>query len=397
MYALDLSTFERKVYTAVDVHGRRILLRTCLNVVTDSEGQMIDATRYYESLPLIRELAHKAEVLLITAHLGRPKHAESQYSFNYIAEQLGRDIEKTVHFITDLSELQHLTAGVYFLENVRFFEGEESNEPNERRIFAHQLTAGMDMFINDAFADYRESASTYDVAEILPSYLGPVFAKEISELSTLTHAQHPFVAILWWAKLSEKLDALLALLAIADKVLVWWAMRYTLLHALGHKVGNCRVEENKLEAARDIVTNYADKLILPLDHMIVHDFADPAVIGYKYTDGQDIPEGHEAIDIGPQGIAQFSEVIAQAKTIIWNGPVGVFEWDTSAHGTKEIGKAIAANTSAYKIIWWGDSIAAVNALGLTWFNHICTWWGAMLAYLAYENLPVLDVILKQGT
>ena len=146
MYALDVAAFERKIYTAVDVHGRRILLRTCLNVVTDSEGQMVDATRYYESLPLIRELAHKADVLLITAHLGRPKHAESQYSFNYIAEQLSRDIEKTVHFITDLADLQHLTAGVYFLENVRFFEGEESNEPNERRIFAHQLTNGMDIY-----------------------------------------------------------------------------------------------------------------------------------------------------------------------------------------------------------------------------------------------------------
>ena len=122
MYALDLAAFERKIYTAVDVHGRRILLRTCLNVVTNNEGQMTDATRYYESLPLIKELAHKAETLLITAHLGRPKHAETQYSFKYIAEQLGRDIEKDIHFITDLSDLQHLSAGVYFLENVRFFE-----------------------------------------------------------------------------------------------------------------------------------------------------------------------------------------------------------------------------------------------------------------------------------
>jgi phosphoglycerate kinase len=171
-------------------------------------------------------------------------------------------------------------------------------------------------------------------------------------------------------------------------------MRYTLFKAMGISIGNSRVENDKLDVAQQILSKYKDKLVLPSDHMIINEFKDPAIIGFQYTTDENIPEGYEAIDIGPKGVELFTNHIANAKTIVRNGPVGVFEWETSAHGTKEVGKAIARNTTAYKLIGGGDSIAAVNSLGLTGFDHICTGGGAMLAYLGYDKFPTLDIILK---
>lgn len=251
----------------------------------------------------------------------------------------------------------------------------------------------MDLFINDAFADYRASASSYDVATLLPSYLGPVFLKEVKELAGLANPVRPMVAIIGGSKLSEKLDALLALLEVADKVCVGGAMRYTLFKAQGITIGNSRVENDKLDVAKEILSKYADKLVLPGDHMIISKRGDPAEVGYEYTEGLEIPEGHEAIDIGPKGIEIFKDTIASAKTIVRNGPVGVFEFDISAKGTEEIGKAIAANAQAYKLAGGGDSIAAINKCKLTGFDHISTGGGAMLAFLAYDKFPTLDVIV----
>lgn len=394
MYHVDMTLLDSKLAANQDFTGKRVLLRTCLNVITDAEGNMTDDTRYQESFPFIQTLSSQAKTVLITAHLGRPKAQEPQFSFASVVKKLATDLGKTVHFVTNIDDVATLGEWIYFLENIRFFPGEDSKDPAEKETFAKLLTHHMDCFVNDAFADYRESVSTYEVAKYLPSYIGPVFAREVIELNSLNSAQRPFVAILWGSKLSEKLDALLSLLQLADKVLVGWAMRYTIFKAMGYQVGNALVEEDKLDIAKEIIAKYKDKMVLPEDHMIVTEFKDPAEIGYTYTESTDIPDGHTAIDIWPKGIQQFVQEIAQAKTIAWNGPVGVFEWETSAHGTREVGKSIAANTSAYKLIWGGDSIAAVNSLGLTGFNHISTWWGAMLSFLAYDTFPVLDVILQ---
>lgn len=400
MYSLDQEKLENKLYTHTDVSNHKVLLRTCLNVATDKEGNMIDSTRYDESFPLIQQLASKAKTLLITAHLGRPapalagpKHNETQFSFFKIAQKLANDLGKRVHFVTDTQDLTQILDWIYFLENVRFFPGEESKDEQERESFAKMLTTPCDMFINDAFADYRASASTYDVAKYLPSYVGPVFAKEIKELDNLRSPERPFLAILGWAKLSEKLDSLLALLQTADKVIIGGAMRYTLLKAKGIAIGNSLVENDKLEVAQTILEKYADKILIPADHMIVQTFKDPAIGGFFYTDGQQISYGFEAIDIGPKGIAECKDLIVNAKTIVRNGPMGVFERPTSAHGTQEIGKAIMHNVSAYKLVGGGDSITAIHKLWLTGFDHICTGGGAMLAYLAYDTFPTLDIIL----
>ena len=393
MYTLDEETLKNKKYSIINFTDKRVLVRTCLNVITNENWDMIDDTRYNESLPLLRELSEKAKMVLITAHLWRPKANESKYSFVKIADKLSNDLWKKIKFVSDLKDLQDISQWIYFLENVRFFPAEDSNDTKEKKVFTDLLVKNCDLFINDAFADYRPSVSTYDIAKRLPSYLGPVFYREINELNKLNHSAKPFVAVLGWSKLSEKLDSLLALLQVADKVLIWWAMRYTLLKAMGISVWDSLIEQDKSEIAKEIISTYKDKLVLPLDHMIVREFKDPAQIGYEYTINQTVPQWHEAIDIWPKWIQQFTKELSKAKTIVRNWPMGVFEWDISAHGTLEIGKAIAQNTSAYRLIGWWDSLAAINKLWLTWFNHVSTWGGAMLSYLAYDKFPILDVIL----
>ena len=195
MYSLDKTSLESKLRTNIpNLSDTAVLLRTCLNVTTDKEGNMIDDTRYVESYPLIKELAGKAKSLLITAHLGRPKTHDAQYSFAKLAAKLEKDLGQKVTFITDLEDITKIESGVYFLENVRFFDGEDAKEEDKQVAFAQALTASADVFVNDAFADYRESVSTYVVAKFLPSYLGPVFAKEVTELGRLATPAHPFVA-----------------------------------------------------------------------------------------------------------------------------------------------------------------------------------------------------------
>ena len=393
MYHLDQVKLESKSYSNIPLVGKSILLRTCLNVVTDYEGNMIDDTRYQEALPLIKQISGKAKMLLITAHLWRPKNNEPQYSFVKISKQIELDIWKKVTFIDNLDDLKFMSDWVFLLENIRFFPQEDSKNELDREELANILTQKCDIFINDAFADYRPSVSNYDVAKKLPSYIWPVFEKEIKELSLLSNPNRPFIAIIWWSKLSEKLDSLLSLLKIADKVLIWWAMRYTIFTAMWINMGNSLVEKDKLDVAREIIDMYWDKLVLPDDHMIVKEFNDPSIIWYKYTNDESVPDWYEAIDIWPKWIMRFVDEISKAKTILWNGPLWVFERDLSSRSTMEIGKAISDNNLAYKLAWWWDSLAAISKLWLTWFNHLSTWWWAMLSYFAYESFPVLDIIL----
>lgn len=352
---------------------------------------MVDATRYDESLPLIKALATKAKATILLAHLGRPKNNEPEFSFAKIVKQLEKDLGQPVFFATSLADLQHIETGVCLLENVRFFPGEDAKEDTEKAEFLTALSNCADVFVNDAFADYRKSVSTYDIAKNLPSYVGPVFAREIANLAQLAVSATPFVAVLGGAKLSEKLDAMLSLAQTADKVLVGGAMVYTLLRAKGISTGKSRVEEDKIDVAKEIIAKYGDKIILPLDHALVPVFEDPgANIQYSET----ILDAMISVDIGPKTIDLYKKILADAKTIVWNGPMGVFEREATAVGTKAIGQAIGNNTGAYKVAGGGDSIAAINALGITGFNHISTGGGAMLGVLGADKFATLDVIVK---
>jgi phosphoglycerate kinase len=393
-------------YKNLDLSKSRVVLRSCLNVITDDQGVMTDSTRFYESLPLIDELADKAENLVIIGHLGRPSSREKKFSFAGIANELQEQLvlkNIRVELISELdnASIEKIQANnntknenkvIFLLENIRFFSGEDSKVPEERSEFAKTLSTLGNTFINDAFADYRESASTHSIAQILPSYIGPVFMKEVTSLLEFHNPKKPFIAVLGGAKLSEKLDALHELASFADKVLVGGAMAYTLLMAKGINVGNSLVEEDKLDVAKDIITKFGDKLVLPVDHVVASSFNEESPV--STIDSQSVPAGMLAVDIGPKTIALFEEFISSAKSILWNGPMGVFEWDHTASGTKKVIEAISANQQAYTLVGGGDSIAAINKFHITGFDNLSTGGGALLSLISYNEFPTLDVILK---
>ena len=396
MYTLkkDISNFS---YSKIeDIENKIVIVRTCLNVAVDKDGVMTDSTRFYESLPLIKELGSKAKKVILMAHLGRPEKKEKALSFWNVAETLQTELEEDrieVKLVDSIKEAKSSKAKITLLDNIRFFPGEESKDLDVRMKFAKELASLADVYINDAFPDYREAASTYDIATLLPSYLGPVFIKEVESLSKFSEPEKPFVAVLGGAKLSEKLDALNALVQIADKVIIGGAMAYTLMKAKGIETGKSLIEKDKLDVAEEIISKYEDKLLLPVDHLVAQEFK--ARSPYEYTDTETIPEDMIAIDIGWNSIRKFKTELSNAKSILWNGPMGVFEWIHSSVGTKEIGSAISANSEAFTLAGGGDSIAAINQFNLRGFDHISTGGGAMLAFLAYDKFPTLDIILNK--
>jgi len=406
MYTIkkDLSKYS---YKSIDQKSSRIVLRTCLNLTLDDDGNVTDYTRLNESLPLIKELSQNAQNLVIMAHLGRPVDRDPKLSFKKISEKIQEELNSLnvkVEFIEEGNEIsfQKITTNIndnqnkkiFLLENIRYLNGEESKDLDLRMNLAKHLASLGDVFINDAFADYRESASTYDIAKLLPSYLGPVFLNEVEHLGKLIAPKRPYVAILGGAKLSEKLDVLQSLLESADKVLIGGAMAYTLLKSIGINIGKSLVEMDKIEVSKDIMEKYKDKIVLPFDHYVSNEFSEQSSNEGSNIDQQEIPNDKIAIDIGLKTIEIYKKEIENAETIIWNGPMGVFEWESSSKGTKIIGEAIVKNQKSYKLVGGGDSISAINKFNLNGFDHICTGGGAMLAFLAYDKFPTLDVIIN---
>lgn len=411
--------------------GKKVILRSCLNVAIDERGKIIDDTRLWESLPTIKDLVQITDRLVILGHLGRPDLQQKvirkdmavsgqalayglntdvthdHFSLQKVADwfnfqlmntkKYGQKIE--VILIKHPSEINDYETGgqfykVFMLENVRYNLAEESTDENERIEFAKELAMLGEVFVNDAFPDYRISASTYDLAKLLPSYLGEAFYNEVIALSRFTNPPHPFVAVLGGAKLSEKLDAMLALLEIADKVAVGGAMAYTLLKAKGINVGRSVVEDDKLSVAQKILSQFSHKILLPIDHVVCHDFHEHAIT--SVTPNEQIEDGTIAIDIGPNTVELYEDAIKVARTILLNGPMGVFEWEDSSQGTERILEAIVGNNEAYTLAGGGDSIAAINEFKVKGFSHISTGGGAMLSFLAYDTFPTLDVIWDAG-
>ncbi len=385
-----------------DLAGKHVLIRTCLNVTLDKQGKITDDTRIRESLPTLKKLGELAERVVMLAHLGRPTtKREAEFSLEVVRELLEKGLEEPVVMLKDEKAMAELLTlervghpiKYFLVENIRYFAGEESKDKSERMNFAKELAKLGDIFVNDAFADYRAAASTYELAELLPSYLGPVFSREIAAVNYFAEPQKPFVAVLGGAKLSEKLDTLAVLAEKADKVLIGGAMAYTLMKAQGMEIGKSLVENDKLEVAKELMQKYAEKIVLPMDHLIAQEFA--ATAKTSFTETHEIPKDQLAIDIGPKTQADFQKIIASAGAVLWNGPMGVFEWEVGETGTKAVGEAIIANKNAYKFAGGGDSIAAINKFGLQGFDHISTGGGAMLAFVAYETFPTLDIILNK--
>ncbi len=383
----------------IDVKGKRVLLRVDFNVPLDDSGNILDASRITAELPTIKYLlAHGAKVI-ICSHIGRPKgDPNPKLSMVSVAKYLVQHLHCKVRFSSNAigpeaqKNVDMLEDGeVLVLENIRFYKEEEENSP----VFSAKLAELADIFVNDAFGTaHRKHSSTYGVAKLLPNAVGFLMGKEINTIaSVLENPQRPFIAILGGAKISDKLKVVKNLLETCDTVLIGGGMAYTFLKAQGVEIGNSLYEEECLNDAKEILQKAKEKnkrLLLPQDHVCAAVFS-PNAVAFKVKT-QYIPTGMIGMDIGARTIKQYVNEIKNAKTIIWNGPMGVFEFLNFREGTKKIAKAVA-KSSAKSIVGGGDSLSAIKSLKLEKkIYHLSTGGGASLKLISGEVLPGVDVI-----
>ncbi|MCL1859359.1 MAG: phosphoglycerate kinase [Oscillospiraceae bacterium] len=388
-----MQALNKKTIEDINPENKKVLVRCDFNVpITD--GKIDDSKRIVESLPTIKYLAEKGAKIILCSHLGRPKgEFNKKYSLKIVAEKLTELLGKEIIMANDVigddakAKSAALKPGeIMLIENVRFHNEEEKNDPE----FSKALASLAEIYVNDAFGTaHRAHSSTAGVSDYLPAVAGYLINKEISVMGgALSNPKRPFVAILGGAKVSDKIGVITNLLDKVDTLLIGGAMAYTFIKANGGKVGDSLCEDEKLDIARDIVEKAKSKnirLLIPIDHVIADEFKNDA--NKKICFGACISDGWEGLDIGPETINLFSGVIKDAGTIVWNGPMGVFEFDNFATGTKEIARAVA-ESGAVSIIGGGDSAAAVEKLGFAEkVTHISTGGGAALEFLEGIELP----------
>jgi phosphoglycerate kinase len=382
-------------------------VRSDLNVPLeqgDSGARITDDGRVRASVPTIRQLADAGARVVVTAHLGRPKGApDPKYSLAPVAERLGELLGTEVAFASDTvgPSAQETVAGlsdgeVALLENVRFNEGETSKDEAARGAFADRLAALADVFVSDGFGVvHRKQASVYDVAKRLPHAMGDLVAAEIGVLRKLTESpDRPFVVVLGGSKVSDKLGVIDNLLGKADRLLIGGGMVFTFLKAQGYEVGKSLLEEDQVETCRGYLKRAQDigvQILLPTDVVVaaeVSPTAEPSVVP-----ADRIPADMIGLDIGPESGRAFAEALADARTVFWNGPMGVFEIDAFAGGTRAVAEALT-KADGLSVVGGGDSAAAVRRLGFdeSAFGHISTGGGASLEYLEGKPLPGIDVL-----
>jgi phosphoglycerate kinase len=377
------------------VRDKRVLVRVDFNVPI-KDGEVTDDTRIRRALPTIRRLLSEGARPLLISHLGRPKgEPDPKYAMDPVAtrleELLGEPVTKLDTAVGP--EVEEALddwdgRGVVLLENSRFYPGETKNDPG----FADQLAALADLYVNDAFgAAHRAHATTVGVAEGLPAAAGLLLEEEIDYLDTvLENPERPFVAILGGAKVSDKLGVIESLLGKADSLLVGGAMCFTFFKAQGYEIGNSLVEDDYLEEARRLMGEADERLILPVDVVVADAMEEDADSETVPVDA--VPSGKMGLDIGHDTVALFERHISGARTIFWNGPMGVFEIDAFAKGTEGVAKAVAGS-DATSVVGGGDSVAAVNKLGLEdEMSHISTGGGASLEYVEGKELPGVAVL-----
>lgn len=384
----------KKTVKDVDVKGKYVFVRCDFNVPQDENGKITDENRIMGALPTIKYLLeHNARVVL-SSHLGRPKNgAEAKFSLKPVADRLralGIDVTLAADVVGEdaKAKIKALKDGqAVLLENVRFHKEEEKNDPE----FAKKLAEGMDIFVNDAFGTaHRAHASTEGVSHyVKESVAGFLIEKELSVMGdALAAPVRPFVAILGGAKVSDKIGVISNLLDKVDSLIIGGAMAYTFSVAMGGKVGDSKLEADKVDLARDILEQAESKgvkVYLPVDNVIANEFS--ATAESKVAKAGEIPNGWQGLDIGPETCKLFAQVITSAKTVIWNGPMGVFEFEKFAVGTKAVAEALS-KTDAITIIGGGDSAAAIEQLGYAdKVTHISTGGGASLEFLEGKILP----------
>jgi phosphoglycerate kinase len=385
------------------VAGKRVLVRSDLNVPLDGD-KIGDDGRIRASVPTIKELSEAGARVIVMAHLGRPKGApDATYSLKPVAARLGELLGTEVSFATDTvgesatSVVESLGDGdVALLENVRFNAGETSKDEAERGAFADQLAALGDAFVSDGFGVvHRKQASVYDLAQRLPHAMGGLVRTEIEVLRRLTEEpERPYVVVLGGSKVSDKLAVIDNLLGKADQLLIGGGMVFTFLAAEGHEVGQSLLEADQVESCRDYLQRSKDsgvEIVLPTDILVAPEFkADsPATT----VDADAMPDDQIGLDIGPKSAQAFAEAIKGARTVFWNGPMGVFEFDAFSSGTRTVAQALT-EVDGLSVVGGGDSAAAVRRLGFAddAFGHISTGGGASLEYLEGKNLPGIDVL-----
>jgi phosphoglycerate kinase len=383
--------------------GKKVLVRVDFNVPIDDNFHITDDTRIAESLPTIDKIIDDGGIPILISHLGRPKgEPNTKYSLKPVADYLWNVFGYKVIFASDcvgspaIEAVKKACLGeVVLLENLRFHKEEEKNDSE----FAKQLASLADVYVNDAFGTaHRAHASTYAVALLFNErYAGNLLINEIKYLgNTLLNPMHPFIAVMGGAKISGKIDVIKNLLDKCDSILIGGGMSFTFFKAMGLEIGNSLLEVDKIQLAKELLEMAAQKnvkIILPPDIVVAENFANDTRI--QIVDNRSIPASWEGLDIGPNAIQNYSKIIMESKTIVWNGPMGVFEMENFAKGTYGIANAIADATShgAVSVVGGGDSAAAIQKLDIKdKFTHVSTGGGASLEYLEGKELPGLKAL-----
>ena len=392
----------KKTIRDIDLKGKKVLVRCDFNVPYDENRVITDNRRIVAALPTIKYLLENNCKVILCSHLGRPKgEVKPEFSLDIIAKELSRLLEKDVILAKDVvgpdakEKAANLQEGeILLLENVRFEPGEEKNDENLSREFASLA----EIYVNDAFGTaHRAHSSTTGVASFLPAVSGFLIEKELKFLGeSLENPQRPFMAILGGKKVSDKIGVITSLLDKVDVLLIGGAMTYTFLKAMGYEIGMSICELDKLDLANDIMKKAKEKgvkFMLPVDTKVGKEF-DPNTES-MIVKSDSIPADWQGFDIGPETIEKYIEELKNAKTVIWNGPVGLSEFEQFANGTNEIAKALA-EIDAIKIIGGGDSAAAIEKAGLSdKFTHISTGGGASLEFLEGKKLPGIEALLDK--
>ncbi|MBF6088015.1 phosphoglycerate kinase [Nocardia cyriacigeorgica] len=392
---------------AEGVEGRGVLVRSDLNVPLDDNGTITDPGRILASVPTLKALVEAGAKVVVTAHLGRPKgEPDPKLSLAPVAARLAEELGRNVQLAGDvvgqdaLARSEGLTDGdVLMLENIRFDPRETSKDDAQRAKLAAALVelVGEDgAFVSDGFGVvHRKQASVYDVAKLLPHYAGTLVAAEVEVLAKLTeNPERPYAVVLGGSKVSDKLAVIEALAPKVDTLVIGGGMCFTFLAAQGLSVGSSLLQEEMIDTCKQLLERFADVIHLPRDIVAADKFAADA--DSKVVPANEIPDGWMGLDIGPESVDRFAALLTEAKTVFWNGPMGVFEFDNFAAGTCGVAEAIVTATGkgAFTVVGGGDSAAAVRTLGLPedGFSHISTGGGASLEYLEGKELPGISVL-----
>ena len=406
---MNLPTLDELV--AQGVAGRGVLVRSDLNVPIDEDCHITDRGRIVASVPTLDALARAGAKVVVAAHLGRPSGApDPRYSLRPVAAALGEELGRHVQLAADVvgpdasARAEGLTDGdVLLLENIRFDPRETSKDDAERMALARQLAelvsgpahpAGA--FVSDGFGVvHRKQASVYDVAKLLPHYAGELVAQEVAVLERLTSStERPYAVVLGGSKVSDKLTVIERLAGRANSLLIGGGMCFTFLAARGLSIGNSLLQPEMIDTCRELLQSHTDVIQLPVDIVVAEEFAADSPAQAVAADR--IPDHQTGLDIGPESVKRFTALLSDARTVFWNGPMGVFEYPAFAAGTKGVAEAIIAATGkgAFSVVGGGDSAAAVRQLGLPQdgFSHISTGGGASLEYVEGKSLPGLEVL-----